>query len=84
MRNSQITEPGDFAVTGGVSNRAWNPTSQVLPAGASNLAPASPGRWGLFFPLTGGSGVASFFEASQAFVRNSTGGDFYRLMIGYY
>ena len=40
MRNSEITEPGDFAVTGGLSNpsRAWNPTGQVDP-GTSN-APA--------------------------------------------
>jgi hypothetical protein len=33
--NSEITEPGDFAVTGGVSSRAWNPTGQVDP-GTSN------------------------------------------------
>ena len=40
MRNSEITEPGDFAVTGGTSetSRAWNPTGQVDP-GTSN----SPG-----------------------------------------
>jgi hypothetical protein len=36
--NSEIAEPGDFAVTGGVSSRAWNPTGQVDP-GTSN-APA--------------------------------------------
>ena len=35
--NSQMIEPGDFAVTGGLSNRsrAWNPTGQVDP-GTSN------------------------------------------------
>ena len=31
MRNSDITEPGDFAVTGGERSRAWNPTGQVDP-----------------------------------------------------
>ena len=37
MSNSEITEPGDFAVTGGESDtsRAWNPTNQVAP-GTSN------------------------------------------------
>jgi hypothetical protein len=37
MRNSGTTEPGDFAVTGGLSGtgRAWNPTGQVDP-GTSN------------------------------------------------
>jgi hypothetical protein len=36
-RNSETTEPGDFAVTGGESDtsRAWNPTDQVAP-GTSN------------------------------------------------
>ena len=36
-RNSEMTEPGDFAVTGGESDtsRAWNPTNQVAP-GTSN------------------------------------------------
>src|ERR1700722_7946898 len=40
MSNSEVTEPGDFAVTGCVSNRsrAWNPTGEVDP-GTSN-APA--------------------------------------------
>jgi hypothetical protein len=33
MSNSEMTEPGDFAVTGGLSNRsrAWNPTGEVDP-----------------------------------------------------
>jgi hypothetical protein len=37
MNNSEMTEPGDFAVTGGESgsSRAWNPTGQVAP-GTSN------------------------------------------------
>jgi|ERR1700677_2355123 hypothetical protein len=40
MSNSEVTEPGDFAVTDGLSNRsrASNPTGQVDP-GTSN-APA--------------------------------------------
>jgi hypothetical protein len=40
MSNSERTEPGDFAVTDGLSGRgrAWNPTGQVTP-GTSN-APA--------------------------------------------
>lgn len=35
--NSEMTEPGDFAATGGEpdTNRAWNPTEQVVP-GTSN------------------------------------------------
>ena len=36
-RDSEMTEPGDFAVTGGESDTssAWNPTDQVAP-GTSN------------------------------------------------
>ena len=42
--NSQMTEPGDFAVTGGLSNRsrAWNPTGQVDP-GTSNSPAGNAG-----------------------------------------
>ena len=43
-RNSERTEPGDFAVTGGLSNRsrAWNPTGQVDP-GTSNSPAGNAG-----------------------------------------
>jgi hypothetical protein len=42
--NSKMTEPGDFAVTGGLSNlsRAWNPTGQVDP-GTSNSPAGNAG-----------------------------------------
>ena len=40
--NSEMTEPGDFAVTGGVSGRAWNPTGQVDP-GTSNSPAGNAG-----------------------------------------
>ena len=44
-RDSEMTEPGDFAVTGGLSNRtrAWNPTGQVDP-GTSNSPDGNAGR----------------------------------------
>ena len=44
ISNSEITEPGDFAVTGGLSNRtrAWNPTGQVDP-GTSNSPAGNAG-----------------------------------------
>jgi hypothetical protein len=44
MSNSEITEPGDFAVTGGTSEsgRAWNPTGQVDP-GTSNSPAGNAG-----------------------------------------
>jgi hypothetical protein len=41
-RNSDVTEPGDFAVTGGESSRAWNPTGQVDP-GTSNSPAGNAG-----------------------------------------
>jgi hypothetical protein len=39
-----VTEPGDFAVTGGLSDisRAWNPTGQVDP-GTSNSPAGNAG-----------------------------------------
>jgi hypothetical protein len=42
--NSERNEPGDFAVTGGLSNRsrAWNPTGQVDP-GTSNSSAGNAG-----------------------------------------
>jgi len=40
--NSEIAEPGDYAVTGGVSSRAWNPTGQVDP-GTSNSPAGNAG-----------------------------------------
>jgi len=42
--SSEMTEPGDFAVTGGLSNRsrAWNPTGQVDP-GTSNSPAGNAG-----------------------------------------
>jgi hypothetical protein len=45
MSNSEIIGPGDFAVTGGLSNRtrAWNPTGQVDP-GTSNSPDGNAGR----------------------------------------
>jgi hypothetical protein len=44
IRNSENTEPGDFAVTGGLSNqsREWNPTGQVDP-GTSNSPAGNAG-----------------------------------------
>jgi hypothetical protein len=44
VRNSGVTEPGDFAVTGGLSDtsRAWNPTGQVDP-GTSNSPAGNAG-----------------------------------------
>jgi hypothetical protein len=42
MRNSEVNEPGDFAVTGGVSTRDWNPTGQVDP-GTSNSPAGNAG-----------------------------------------
>jgi hypothetical protein len=44
MRTSEMTEPGDFAVTGGLSDssRAWNPTGQVDP-GTSNSPAGNAG-----------------------------------------
>jgi hypothetical protein len=44
VRNSEAIEPGDFAVTGGLSNRtrAWNPTGQVDP-GTSNSPAGNAG-----------------------------------------
>jgi hypothetical protein len=43
-RNSGVTEPGDFAVTGGLSDtsRAWHPTGQVDP-GTSNSPAGNAG-----------------------------------------
>ncbi len=45
IRESEMTEPGDFAVTGGLSDRsrAWNPTGQVDP-GTSNSPGPNSGR----------------------------------------
>jgi hypothetical protein len=42
--NSEMNAPGDFAVTGGLSNRsrAWNPTGQVDP-GTSNSPAGNAG-----------------------------------------
>jgi hypothetical protein len=42
--SSEMTKPGDFAVTGGLSNRsrAWNPTGQVDP-GTSNSPAGNAG-----------------------------------------
>jgi hypothetical protein len=42
--NNEMTEPGDFAVTGGLSNRsrAWNPSGQVDP-GTSNSPAGNAG-----------------------------------------
>ena len=42
--NSEMTEPGDFAVTGGLSepDKAWNPTGQVDP-GTSNSPAGNAG-----------------------------------------
>ena len=42
--NSEMTKPGDFAVTGGLSDRsrAWNPTGQVDP-GTSNSPAGNAG-----------------------------------------
>jgi hypothetical protein len=44
VRNREMTEPGDFAVTGGLSDtsRAWNPTGQVDP-GTSNSPAGNAG-----------------------------------------
>jgi hypothetical protein len=44
MNNSEMTEPGDFAVTDGLSDRsrAWNPTGQVDP-GTSNSPAGNAG-----------------------------------------
>jgi hypothetical protein len=44
VSNSEMTEPGDFAVTSGLSNRsrAWNPTGQVDP-GTSNSPAGNAG-----------------------------------------
>jgi hypothetical protein len=44
VRNSETTEPGDFATTDGLSNRsrAWNPTGQVDP-GTSNSPAGNAG-----------------------------------------
>ena len=42
MRNGEVNEPGDFAVTGGVSTRDWNPTGQVDP-GTSNSPAGNAG-----------------------------------------
>jgi hypothetical protein len=44
MSNSEMTEPGDFALTGGLSatSRAWNPTGQVDP-GTSNSPAGNAG-----------------------------------------
>jgi hypothetical protein len=44
MSNSEVTEPGDFAVTDGLSNRsrASNPTGQVDP-GTSNAPTGNSG-----------------------------------------
>ena len=42
MRNSEKTEPGDFAVTGGERSRAWNPTGEVDP-GTSNSPAGNAG-----------------------------------------
>jgi hypothetical protein len=45
IRDSKMTAPGDFAVTGGLSDRsrAWNPTGQVDP-GTSNSPGPNSGR----------------------------------------
>jgi hypothetical protein len=44
ISNSETTEPADFAVTGGLSDRsrAWNPTGQVDP-GTSNSPAGNAG-----------------------------------------
>jgi hypothetical protein len=44
VSHSEMIEPGDFAVTGGLSNRgrAWNPTGQVDP-GTSNSPAGNAG-----------------------------------------
>ena len=44
VRRGEVTEPGDFAVTGGESDtsRAWNPTGQVDP-GTSNSPAGNAG-----------------------------------------
>ena len=42
IRNPELTEPGDFAVTGGERSRAWNPTGQVDP-GTSNSPAGNAG-----------------------------------------
>jgi uncharacterized membrane protein len=42
MSNREVNEPGDFAVTGGVSTRDWNPTGQVDP-GTSNSPAGNAG-----------------------------------------
>jgi hypothetical protein len=44
--NSEIAEPGDFAVTGGMSNhsRVWNPTGQVDPGTSNSPGPNSGGE----------------------------------------
>jgi hypothetical protein len=46
MSNSEITEPGDFAVTGGTSetSRAWNPTGQVDPGTSNSPGPNAGGE----------------------------------------
>ena len=43
MSNSEMTEPGDFAVTGGLSatSRAWNPTGQVDPGTSNSPGPSA-------------------------------------------
>jgi hypothetical protein len=44
MQNNETSGPGDFAVTGGLSDhsRAWNPTGQVDP-GTSNSPAGNAG-----------------------------------------
>jgi hypothetical protein len=42
MRNREMAEPGDFAVTGGERSRAWNPTGEVDP-GTSNSPAGNAG-----------------------------------------
>jgi hypothetical protein len=46
IRDRGMTEPGDFAVTGGMSDRsrAWNPTGQVDPGTSNSPGPNSGGE----------------------------------------
>jgi hypothetical protein len=46
ISNSEMTEPGDFAVTGGTSDRstAGNPTGQVDPGTSNSPGPNSGGE----------------------------------------
>jgi hypothetical protein len=46
IRDSEMTEPGDFAVTGGLSDRSrvWNPSGQVDPGTSNSPGPNSGGE----------------------------------------